>query len=69
MVREITLLLLNNNMKRDISNQVIAGVCAGLGKNMGIDPLLIRLAFVLATLAGFSGLIVYIVLWLLMPSE
>lgn len=45
----------------------IAGVCAGLAEEFGISATPLRLAFVLLTLIGGPGLILYIVLWLIMP--
>lgn len=48
---------------------MIAGVCGGLGEHFGIDPTIVRLGFVLFTLAGGSGLIVYILMWLIVPAE
>jgi len=50
--------------------RVIGGVCAGLGRRFGIDPWLARLLFVavLLILPG-SQLLIYPVLWILMPSE
>lgn len=57
-------------MQRDTKNKMIAGVCAGLAKQMGIDIVFMRAIFVLATLAGFgTPIIIYIVLALLMPPE
>ena len=55
---------------RSRTDQMIAGVCGGLGKYLGIDPTLIRLAFVLLLLFGIgSGLLVYLVMMLLVPLE
>ena len=45
----------------------IAGVCAGLAEEFGISVTIIRLAFVLMMLAGGHGVIVYLVLWVIMP--
>jgi phage shock protein C len=45
----------------------IAGVCAGLAEEFGISATPLRLAFVLLTLIGGPGLILYIILWLIMP--
>ena len=45
----------------------IAGVCAGLAEEFGISVTILRLAFVLATLVGGHGVIIYIVLWVIMP--
>lgn len=47
----------------------IAGVCGGLAEYFNVDSTLIRIIFVLATLLGGPGLIIYIVLWLVMPLE
>jgi phage shock protein C len=55
---------------RSRSDKMIAGVCGGLGQYLGIDPTLIRLAFVLLLLFGIgSGLLAYIVMMLIMPLE
>ncbi len=53
---------------RDTENGMLAGVCAGLGKYFGIDPIWIRLLFIALLFAGFSGVLAYIVLWLLVPE-
>jgi len=54
---------------RSEKDRMIAGVCGGLGEYFKIDPVLIRLAFVLVTLAGGAGIIAYIILWIVIPSE
>jgi phage shock protein PspC (stress-responsive transcriptional regulator) len=55
---------------RPIQGRVIGGVCAGVGRRFGIDPWLTRLLFILVmiVLPG-SQLLIYPVLWILMPSE
>lgn len=45
----------------------IAGVCAGLAEEFGISTTPVRLAFVLLTLIGLQGLLLYIILWVVMP--
>jgi phage shock protein PspC (stress-responsive transcriptional regulator) len=45
----------------------VAGVCAGLADEFDISVTLVRLAFILATVVGGSGIIVYLALWVLMP--
>lgn len=47
--------------------KVVAGVCAGLAEQFGISVTIVRLAFVLGTLIGGPGLIIYLVLWVSMP--
>jgi phage shock protein PspC (stress-responsive transcriptional regulator) len=47
----------------------IGGVCAGLGEYLKADPTVIRLVFVLLTLAGFSGVLIYLIMWLIVPEK
>lgn len=51
------------------TDRVIAGVCSGLGRYLGIDPVLLRIAFVILALAGGGGVVLYIVGWILIPEE
>jgi phage shock protein C len=48
---------------------MMAGVCAGLANYFGLDPTIIRLLFVAAFLLGGHGLLIYLILWLVMPCE
>ena len=52
---------------RDKENSMIAGVCAGLGAFFNIDKVWFRLGFLIAFLAGGSGLLIYIILWIVVP--
>ena len=55
---------------RSRTDHMIAGVCGGLGKYLGIDPTLIRLAFILLLLFGIGcGLLMYLVMTLIVPAE
>jgi phage shock protein C len=57
-------------LRRSRTNRIIAGVCGGLGEFFGIDPFWFRLAFLLAMIpGGIPGILVYLVLWLVIPSE
>lgn len=47
----------------------IGGVASGLAKRFGLPVVAVRLAFVLGTLLGFWGLVVYVALWVIMPQE
>lgn len=52
------------------SNRMLAGVCAGLAEYFGWDVTVVRLLYVLATFfTAFSGGIVYIILWIVMPEK
>ncbi|MFI5719761.1 PspC domain-containing protein [Nocardia sp. NPDC051750] len=46
----------------------IAGVAAGFGHRYGIDPVLVRIAFVVSTIFGGAGVVLYLVGWLLFPE-
>jgi len=50
-------------------DRVIAGVCAGLGQRFGIPPNIVRLLFLLSCLLPGPQFLVYVVLWVMMPSE
>jgi phage shock protein PspC (stress-responsive transcriptional regulator) len=52
---------------RDTERGMIAGVAAGLAAYVGIDPLVVRLLFILLVFSGGAGILVYVVLWLLVP--
>ena len=51
------------------TDKKLDGVCAGIANYFNIDPTLIRLAWVIFTLAGGCGLIAYIIAAILMPRE
>src|SRR5436190_6967265 len=53
---------------RSERDKVIAGVCGGLAEHFDIDPVLVRVAFVVAALFG-PGLLAYVVLWIAVPRE
>jgi phage shock protein C len=53
-------------LRRRPDNRVIAGVCSGLADYFAIDPILVRLAFVVITFAGGAGVLAYIILWIVM---
>lgn len=55
-------------LMRSETDRMIAGVCGGLATYVGIDPVLVRLAFVILMLASGIGLAVYVVLWIVMPE-
>jgi phage shock protein PspC (stress-responsive transcriptional regulator) len=56
-------------LRRSTSDRMIAGVSGGLGRYFDIDPVLFRIAFVVLTLAGGAGLLAYLGLWLVTPSD
>lgn len=56
-------------LKRSRSESMIAGVCGGLGDYFGLDPTVVRLVFVLLALLGGPGLVLYVILWIVMPRQ
>lgn len=57
-------------LTRPQNNKMLAGVCAGIANYFGLDPTLIRVAYVLLTVfTAFSGVIVYLLLWIIIPEE
>ena len=59
----------NKRLYRDTDNAYIGGVSSGFGHYLGIDPLWIRIAWVILVLLGFgSPILIYILLWILIPE-
>ncbi|MBK9942556.1 MAG: PspC domain-containing protein [Kouleothrix sp.] len=55
-------------LMRSRNEIIVAGVCGGLAQYFAIDPVIVRLIFVLVTLTSGLGLLVYPILWLVMPK-
>lgn len=53
---------------RDTESEIIGGVCGGIGHYFGIDPLWVRLAFVVALVFFGTGVLFYILLWIVIPE-
>jgi phage shock protein PspC (stress-responsive transcriptional regulator) len=52
------------------NNSMVAGVCAGIAKYFGWDPTIVRIIYVLASVfTAFTGVLVYAILWILIPKE
>lgn len=61
---------MQNRLYRSSTDVMIAGVCSGLARYLGIDPTLVRLFFVLLGLAGGGiGFLIYLLLWIVVPVE
>lgn len=59
-----------DGLVRPLDGRVLGGVCAGLGRRFGIDPWPARLLFMLVLMVvPGSQLLIYPILWILMPSE
>jgi len=60
---------MENRLYRTQQDRIFGGVCGGLGRYLKIDTVLVRLFFVVFTLVGGIGPLVYIILWIVVPSE
>lgn len=57
-------------LRRSKSDRMVAGVCGGVARMLGVDAALVRILLVGATLLGFgTGAVVYLACWLIMPEE
>ena len=54
-------------LRRSATQKMAGGVCGGLAEYSGIDPLLWRVGFVALTVLSGSGVLIYLLLWVLMP--
>jgi phage shock protein C len=60
---------MQRKLYRSRSDRTIAGVCGGLAEYFGLDSTVVRLVFVIMFLLGGHGLLVYLILWVLMPEK
>ena len=60
----------SNPLRRSAKSSMIAGVCGGIAEWLGLNPTLVRVLYVVVSVAsaGFPGLLVYLVLWFVMPK-
>ena len=56
-------------IRRSRTDRKVAGVAGGLGRHLDIDPVILRVAFVVLTFFGGVGLLLYVALWLLLPED
>ena len=54
---------------RSTKDRWIGGVCGGLGEYFSLDPTIIRIIFLLITLFLGGGILIYLILWIVMPQE
>jgi phage shock protein C len=59
----------NVKLYRSKTNRMVGGVCGGLGTFLNIDPIFIRLLFVLLLFGSDFGFLLYLVLWIVIPEE
>lgn len=54
---------------RSGKEKILGGVCGGIGEYVGVDPTLIRLLWVLFSLAYGMGILLYIIMWVIVPRN
>jgi phage shock protein PspC (stress-responsive transcriptional regulator) len=66
-------LIITQNMERKLrlsnDDRKIGGVCGGLAKFLGLDSTLVRVAIALLTFVGGMSLLVYLIMWMIIPRE
>jgi phage shock protein PspC (stress-responsive transcriptional regulator) len=60
---------MEKKLYRSMENRKIAGVCGGLGEYFDIDPVIIRVVWILFMLAGGTGILAYILAWIIIPDQ
>jgi phage shock protein C len=54
---------------RSRTDKILAGICGGIGKYLDIDPIIIRLIFIVLLFTVGSGILIYLIAWILIPLE
>ncbi len=54
---------------RSVKNKMLGGVAGGLGEYLNIDSTLVRLGFIALALMGGPGIVIYLIMWLVVPNE
>ena len=60
---------MQKRLHRSRTEKMIAGVCGGVAEYLEVDPTLVRVVWVLITLLGGAGLLLYLILWIVMPLD
>lgn len=60
---------MNKRLYRSRKEKMIGGVCGGLAEYFEIDPVIVRILFVVAVFMGGSGFLAYIICWIIIPEQ
>jgi phage shock protein C len=60
---------MDKKLHRSQNDKIIAGIAGGIGEYFEVDPTIVRLIFVLITVLGGSGVLLYLILWVLIPKN
>jgi phage shock protein PspC (stress-responsive transcriptional regulator) len=59
---------MEKRLYRSRNDRKVVGVCAGIAEYYGWDPTMVRVGWVILTLLGGSGILLYLIMWLVMPE-
>lgn len=59
----------SRRLARDMNDKKIAGVCSGFARYLGLDVTLVRIVWILIVLAAGTGLLAYVIAWIVMPAD
>lgn len=59
---------MEKRLLRSRTDRTLAGVCGGVAEYFGWDPTLVRVAWIILTLLGGSGILLYLIMWVVMPE-
>ena len=59
----------NKRLLRSTNNRMLGGVCAGVAEYFNLDPTIVRIIYVVLFFAGTVGLLLYLIMWLLIPEN
>lgn len=60
---------MKNRLYRSEANRILGGVCGGLGEFLGINPIFIRIFFIIWTVLGEFSILIYFILWVVVPTK
>lgn len=60
---------MERRLQRSRTEKMVGGVCGGLAEYFSIDPTIVRVLWVIITLLGGAGFLLYIILWVIMPLQ
>ena len=60
---------MEKRLQRSRTEKMIGGVCGGLADYFSVDPTVVRVLWVLLTLLGGAGILLYVILWVIMPLQ
>lgn len=60
---------MEKRLQRSRTEKMVGGVCGGLAEYFKVDPTIVRILWVLISLLGGAGILLYVILWVIMPLQ